>query len=339
MRDILTAADVKAYASRGMKKITLAEMPVLTEVAREELKRLGMGITVSGQAGGTSPQTSGTGSALDTKNDTAASGKSITAAASGKRPFQEVIRSGQKITGMFVGTPHPVMTEFLGRLGFDFLTIDAEHNAMHLETVQKMRQGLAATPTYGMVRVPTISYDAISGALDIGADAILIPQIRTAGDIERIREYALYPPNGRRGSGPSRAWDFGSTIMEMARNADRKTNVIVQIETVSALNNLDAILDNDFVDMYFIGPGDLSMDMGIFGQFSNPKLMEAIMMVREKTWAAGKRLGIFAGSFDSAADFYQKGFDMTIVNSDLGNLGNYITKELSKVQFVKGNAF
>ena len=236
--------------------------------------------------------------------------------------------------GTFIGTPHPVMTEFVGHFGFDFVCIDAEHNAMHLETVQKMLQSLKATPTYGMVRIPTLSYENVAGALDIGADALLIPQIRTMDDIRRLKDYSQYPPIGHRGSGPSRLWDYGDSITQLATDQDinRTTNIVVQLETVQAVEHIDEIVQSDFIDMFFIGPGDLSMDMGIFAQFSNPRLTDTIMLLREKTARAGKRLGIFAGNFDAARNWYAKGFDMCIVNSELALLSSAVVGELDKLR-------
>lgn len=236
--------------------------------------------------------------------------------------------------GTFIGTPHPVITEFVGHFGFDFVCIDAEHNAIHLETVQKMLQSLKATPTYGMVRIPTLSYENVAGALDAGADALLIPQIRTMDDIRRLKEYSQYPPIGRRGSGPSRLWDYGDSITQLAagRDMNRTTNVVVQLETVQAVEHIDEIVQSDFIDMFFIGPGDLSMDMGIFAQFTNPKLTDTIMLLREKTAKAGKRLGIFAGSFEAAKNWYAKGFDMCIVNSELALLSSAVVGELDKLR-------
>ena len=114
----------------------------------------------------------------------------------------------------------------------------------------------------------------------------------------------------------------------------------MQLETVSAVENLDAILKEaaDFVDMFFIGPGDLSMDMGIFGQNSNPKLVNAVMMMREKTRAAGKRLGIFAGNFQAAQGWYEKGFDMTIINSELALMGSAISRDMKSLRSAIGES-
>lgn len=337
MQNLLTRSEILAYSQKGMKVITVSEMPLLTDLAKEELNRRGMKIVVGDPAsngaasvsGGVKPaQSSGGGYGGSGVRDYSPPIRS---------PFRDVICSNKKLIGTFVGTPHPVMTEFLGHLGFDFLCIDAEHNAIHLSTLQKMLQGLQASRvTYGMVRIPTLSYEHVSGALDIGADALLIPQIRTVDDIKRLRQYSQYPPKGIRGAGPSRLWEYGDTIgtLGSVEDVNRTTNLVVQLETVSSVQNIDAILAEaaDFVDMFFIGPGDLSMDMGIFGQSTNPKLVDAIMMLREKTRAAGKKLGIFAGNFQAAQGWYEKGFDMTIINSELAHLGTAISGNLKNLR-------
>ncbi len=338
MQKILTSSQIREYYNNGQKEIYVDERPILTDVARDELQRLGMKIVEGSIRNKNIEKRVGEENKENTNRPYPSGTRLKSLESQGKHLFKELIKSNKILTGTFIGTPHPVITEFVGQIGLDFLVIDAEHNAMHLETVQKMLQGLSATPAYGVVRIPTISYDAIAGALDTGADALLIPQIKNADDIRRIKEYSQYPPNGRRGAGPSRMVKFGTDIMELASNdRDKRTVIIPQIETVSAIENLDEILDNDFIDMYFIGPGDLSMDMGIFGQFSNPKLIDSIMMIREKTKKYNKRLGIFAGNFDAAIEWYKKGFDMTIVNSELGMLGTLISKELAKVHGYLGD--
>ena len=218
MQNILTKSEILEYGKKGVKQIFLEETPLMTDLAREELERLGMEIVVKGEAG--MPEAEARDSLSGMKAPQAASapqaavrpagsgggyGGAAVYTGRGQKPlFKEVIRSAQKLVGTFVGTPHPVMTEYVGHLGFDFLCIDSEHNAMHLETVQKMLQSLKHTPAYGMVRIPTLTYECVTGALDIGADALLIPQIRTADDVVRLRSFSLYPPKGRRGVGPSR---------------------------------------------------------------------------------------------------------------------------------------
>lgn len=354
MQNFLTRDDVLEYHRKGITKIRVDEVPILTDLAREALNSLGMEIsvgrtsvasegsaalaapTVPADAGAAMGYGSGAISVSQDVGRTVA--QKLTVPTLDKKPFREVICSGRKLAGTFIGIPHPVMTEFMGHTGFDFLCIDAEHNAMHLETVQKMLQSLKATPCYGMVRIPTLSYEYVTGALDIGADALLIPQVRTVDDIARLKEFSQYPPIGRRGCGPSRLWDYGDGIMQLAGEGDINytTNVVVQLETVQAVEHIDEIVKSDFIEMFFIGPGDLSMDMGIFAQFSNPRLTNTIMELREKTAAAGKRLGIFAGNFEAAQRWYEKGFDMCIINSELGLMSTAVTGDMKKLRSVIG---
>ncbi len=334
MQKILTKNEILEYSKKGIRQIPMEEMPLMTDLAREELGRLGMEIVLANEspkAPVSSPAPSQTGSVTPGSTGGGYGGAAIYRGCS-KPLFKEVIRSGRKLAGTFIGTPHPVMTEYVGHLGFDFVCIDSEHNAIHLETLQKMLQSLAHTPTYGMVRVPTLSYEMVTGALDIGADALLIPQIRTVDDIVRLKSYSQYPPTGRRGVGPSRLWEYGDSIGKLGEAGDinRTTNIVIQLETVASVENIDGILAEsaDFVDMFFIGPGDLSMDMGIFGQFSNPRLVDTILYLREKTSAAGKRLGVFAGNFQAAKNWFDKGFDMVIINSELALLGTAVSQEM-----------
>ncbi len=351
MQNILTKSEILEYGKKGVKQIFLEETPLMTDLAREELERLGMEIVVGAKAEAPGPRTGPSFSGMTAPRTAPSPGLTVRPAGSGggyggaavytgrgqKPLFKEVIRSDKKLVGTFVGTPHPVMTEYAGHLGFDFLCIDSEHNAMHLETVQKMLQSLKHTPAYGMVRVPTLTYECVTGALDIGADALLIPQIRTADDVVRLRSFSLYPPQGRRGVGPSRLWDYGDGLSGSG-DMNRGTNIVIQLETVAAVENIDDILKEaeDFVDLFFVGPGDLSMDMGIFGQFTNPKLVDTILYLREKTRAAGKRLGVFAGNFQAARSWFEKGFDMTVVNSELALLGAAVSREMPALRTAIG---
>ncbi len=348
MQKTLTRADILEYSNRGIRTIVLDERPIITDLARDAMRELKISLkvgnagidTVRDYAQSDSGKSTGGGSAKVGGGYGAGGSevphgdpisRKLTTGGAAKKAFRDQICSDRKLVGTFIGTPHPVMTEFVGHLGFDFVCIDAEHNAITLETLQKMLQGIQGTPTYGMIRVPMISYEYISGALDIGADALLIPQVRTMEDIEKIRQFSQYPPIGRRGCGPSRLWDYGDGINQLGTedgDINYTTNIVVQIETVQALENLDRIIETDFIDMFFIGPGDLSLDMGIFGQFSNPKLIDAIMMIREKTRRAGKKLGVFAGNFEAAKNWLDKGFDMVIINSELAILSSAVTSGL-----------
>lgn len=317
MPDILTANDIKLLFDKGNKSITLNEGTILTDLAKEALAKYQIQVVSHDR---------------QSQSVNAPSDQDKVISLNGKGTFKELVNSNKKMIGTFISVPHSIVTEYVGKLGFDFICIDSEHAAMNNETIQSMLQGVGNTSAFGVVRVPTLSYQCISSTLDMGADAILVPQIRTVEDVLKIREYALYPPVGKRGIGPGRATDYGAAIGAKAENPDKNTSIIIQIETKEALDNLDVILEFDFYDMLFIGPGDLSMSLGIFGQFSHPKLVEAIEKVLGLAHKAGKKAGIFAGNMDAAIKWLNAGFDMVIINSELGLLAEVAGAGLKKVR-------
>lgn len=317
MAEILTGREIEEYVARGLKSISVKEMPILTDEAREAMRRHDFEIKIQPLA-----------EAPKTKEPAAPS----PAAPKCRGSFKERLQKPKPLVGTFIQTAHPVMAEFVGKLGFDFLLIDSEHSAMHIETIQSMLQGIAATPSFGIVRVPTISYEYIATTLDAGADAILIPQVRDVEDVLRVRDAALYPPEGRRGIGPGRATSFGLNIMDRKVAPNKDTVVILQIETKEAVENLDKILDVEFYDMIFVGPGDLSMNLGVFGEFSNPILTDEIANIIRKSKEVRKKVGIFAGNIEMATQWLKQGVDLVTINSELGLLAQYVKQNLGKLE-------
>jgi 4-hydroxy-2-oxoheptanedioate aldolase len=317
MPEYLTAKEIEEYFARGLKSIDVEQMPILTDEARDAIKRLNFEIKVQPSEG-----------AAKIKEPAA---PSLTVSKC-RESLKQRLQRGKPLLGTFIQIAHPVMTEFLGKLGFDFLLIDSEHSAMHVETIQSMLQGIAATPSYGVVRIPTISYEYIASSLDAGADAIVVPQVRNVEDVLRIKEAALYPPEGKRGIGPGRATNFGLNIMERKVAPNKDTVVIIQIETREALDNLEKILAVEFYDMVFIGPGDLSMNLGIFGEFSNPILTGEIANIIRKSKEFKKKVGIFAGNVEMAVQWLKQGVDLVAINSELGLLAQYVKQSLNKLE-------
>jgi len=316
MPEYLTAREIEQYYASGKRTLIVDEMPILTDEARDTIRRLNFEVKVR-FAG----ETTETSRILQPSP-----------VACGRGSLKQRLQGEKRLVGTFIQIAHPVMTEFVGKLGFDFVLIDSEHAAMHIETVQSLLQGLAATPTYGIVRIPTISYEYVATYLDAGADAILVPQIRTVEDVLKVQNAALYPPEGKRGIGPGRATDFGLRIMEKKDSPNKETVVIIQIETREALENLDAILSVGFYDMVFIGPGDLSMNLGVFGDFANPILTGEIERIIRKSQERRKKIGIFAGNVDMAIEWLKKGVDLVTINSELGLLAQFVKQSLSRLE-------
>jgi 4-hydroxy-2-oxoheptanedioate aldolase len=315
MSVILTADEIKRLYDAGQRTVHCEEAPVLTDLAKELLERLDVKIVVGGKLSGERTEAPAATPPL------------------AKEKMKNLLNSGRKLCGTFMGTPHPSLCEVVGKLGFDFLLIDSEHSAMSIETVQSMLMATELTPACGTVRVPTIAYEYIAGMLDSGAEALLIPQVRTVEDVVKIRDYSMYPPAGKRGIGPGRASSYGMSIMEKAKgNPNADTCVMLQIETLEALENLEAIAEFNFFDLLFVGPGDLSMNLGVFGQFDHPMLKDAIDRVFAVCQKRGKKSGIFAGNMQGAEKWFHYGFDMVVVNSEIGLLAEAVRSGLSSLR-------
>jgi 4-hydroxy-2-oxoheptanedioate aldolase len=319
MPEYLTAREIQEYYARGQRQLVVDRMPFLTDEAKEVIQKLGFQIILQPEGGNLTPKES------DAQCPSVCS----------RRSFKERLYTGEQLVGTFIQTPHPVATEFAGKLGFDFLLIDTEHSAMHIETVQSMLQSLAATPTYGIVRIPSIRPEHIASCLDAGADAIVVPQVRTVKDVLQVQNAALYPPEGMRGIGPGRATDFGLRIQEKKEAPNKDIVVVVQIETKEALDRLDDILAVAFYDMVFVGPGDLSMNLGVFGEFSHPLLTGEIERILKRAKERNKKTGIFAPNVELALKWLGFGVDLVTLGSDLGLFAQSAKQDLSKLRSVR----
>ncbi|MEO0358176.1 MAG: HpcH/HpaI aldolase/citrate lyase family protein [Pseudomonadota bacterium] len=209
-------------------------------------------------------------------------------------------------TGVWVASASPVIAELAGTIGFDWCLIDGEHGPNGLSDIRAQLQALAATSTPAVVRVPTNKDWIIKQALDAGAQTILVPLVDTPDQALVATRACRYPPAGNRGMGGAlaRATNFNQRTNYVA-TANDQICCIVQAETQSALDNLDAIAATDGVDGVFIGPADLSADMGYPGDPNHPKVLETIDAAIDVIRASGKIAGIV--TFDpQQVDHYRK---------------------------------
>jgi len=231
-----------------------------------------------------------------------------------KNLLKERLKRGDAVIGTFVGIGHADVTEWLSRLGFDWLLLDAEHGPMGFETLQVMMQAMNGSNCVPIVRPQWNDPVIIKRVLDIGAYGVLIPWVNSKEEAEATVRACRYPSSGIRGWGPRRAAMFDPDYYATANN---EILVAVQIETEKALNNLDEILSVEGVDACYIGPWDLSCSLG-FGvppRWSEPRYMEAFDKVLKAAKEHGKPAGMFA-SIDNIGWAVEKGFKFNTVDDD-----------------------
>lgn len=233
--------------------------------------------------------------------------------------FAARLRARRLLLGTIVTLDAPEVAEVLSASGLDWLFIDTEHAPLDALAAQRLLQA-ARIPC--VVRVPDDSEAALKKALDSGAAGVVVPMVNTAAQAEAVVAACKYPPRGRRGAGIVRAQGYGHGFADYVRRANEATAVIVQCEHIRAVEHIDRIVAVEGVDAVFVGPYDLSGSMGRLGEVEHLDVLAAIEGVRLACEAAGKPLGIYTGSLDSARRFLGQGYTLLAVGADTLMLGS-----------------
>jgi 2-dehydro-3-deoxyglucarate aldolase len=234
------------------------------------------------------------------------------------------------LIGTIVGSESTVIAEAVALSGVDWIFFDLEHSASTLESVQRQIQAVgdrAAT----MIRVEAPTTIAVAKALDAGCSGIIVPQVNSVAIAQTVVAAGKYAPLGRRSVGYARAHGYGARFAPYLASANTDTAIIVQIESVSAVEAIDEIVALPGVDGVFIGPYDLSASMGIVGQVQHPDLLAAIQTVRVAARRRGLPVGLFVGS-TAAARAVRDDFELLLVGSDTGRLMQSLTETIDSLR-------
>lgn len=231
-----------------------------------------------------------------------------------KNILKEKISKGEPVIGTFCGLAHPLASEILCRLGFDWLVIDGEHAPAGWESMMHVMQAMNGSTCTPFVRPQWNDPVTIKRALDVGAHGLLVPWVNTKEEAELVVSACTYPPKGIRGCGPFRPIQFDP---EYLKTADEEIYIIVQIETPQAIKNLDDILSVERIDACYVGPMDMAMNLGIGGpNWDDPKYIECFETVVKIAKKHGKPAGMFVGATSRLSWAMEKGFTLNTVGSD-----------------------
>jgi 4-hydroxy-2-oxoheptanedioate aldolase len=239
-------------------------------------------------------------------------------------PFKQAIAKQQAQIGLWVNLGHPVSTEICAGAGFDWLLLDAEHSPNTLPTLLSQLQTIAAYPgSHPIGRVPLGHSEAgtaiIKQFLDLGFQTLLVPMVDTAQQAAALVQAMRYPPEGVRGMAGTRAARWGR-YPNHGKEANEQVCLLVQAESRTALDNLEAIANTPGVDGVFIGPADLSASLGYVGQATHPEVQKAIDDAIRRIVKCGKAAGILISDetlarhyLDIGASFVAVGLDTQIL--------------------------
>ncbi len=247
--------------------------------------------------------------------------------------FKTALKNGEIIIGCWLSLGDPLATEIAGTAGFDWLLIDGEHTPYDISRIRMQLMALEASSSHAAVRVPFSETWILKQVLDAGAQTILVPMVETAEQANRLVNDVSYPPAGSRGVGyaGARCSRFGE-IIDYGTTADEQICLLVQVENCAGIAALDDILAVDRIDGVFIGPADLSADMGFMGQIEHPEVQAVIKNAFSRIKAAGKAPGVLSTTSDITQDMIDAGAQFVATGVDLQLLANSLRSLVTKWQ-------
>lgn len=232
--------------------------------------------------------------------------------------FKAMLKSGQQSVGCWLGMADPYAAEMAASADFDWFLIDGEHAPNDIRSMLAQLQVLAAADAPAMIRPPIGQTHLLKQVLDIGCQTIIVPMVESGEQAAELVQAVRYPPHGIRGVGSAlaRASDFNN-IPDYLTTANDEICLVAQVENQAGLDALDDILAVEGIDAVFIGPSDLSADLGYIGQPSTLKVVDAIDQALAKIAASDKASGIMSLDPNAAKAYLDRGVDFVAVGIDV----------------------
>jgi len=205
--------------------------------------------------------------------------------------IRKKLNNGGVSIGSWMQIPHSSIAEIMGQSNYDWVAVDMEHGAISVHQLPDLFRALELGNTLPLVRLAHGHSKDCKQALDAGAGGVIVPMIKNADQLRKVRDATRWPPSGNRGVAFSRANLFGKNFNEYIKEA-KQPLLIAMIEHIDAINELDDILKVDGLDAILIGPYDLSTSMNLTAQFDHPEFAKAIRDIKSKSESANIPCGI-----------------------------------------------
>lgn len=237
-----------------------------------------------------------------------------------RNAFKHALAEGRQQLGLWSQLSNGIAAEIIAGCGFDWIVLDMEHGPNEVASVIAQLQAMSGGTATAVVRPPWNEPVIIKRLLDSGAPALLLPFVQNREEAERAVASTRYPPAGIRGvASVTRASRYGR-VPNYLGTAATEICVLVQVETRTALDNLEAIASVPGVDGVFIGPSDLAAALGHLGNAAHPEVQSAIMDGLARLKRLGKPAGILTSVQADAQRYIDAGFTFVAVGTDVGLL-------------------
>jgi 2-keto-3-deoxy-L-rhamnonate aldolase RhmA len=229
----------------------------------------------------------------------------------------------------------PEVPRILAAAGLHWSYLDSEHGGFDLETLQDLIRAANEAGLCPIVRVADLQYPLVARALDCGAQGVLFPRVESPELLEKAISWTRFPPEGVRGYGlqPTHVGYEAVGMPDIIAHSNANTMVALQIETKTAIERIDELLSVPKIDAVMIGPADLSISLGVAGQFEHPTLVAAIEKIRDACIRHGIAPGIHMRSLKLVQYWRDHGMLFLSCNSEIGFM---LEKATETVAALKG---
>ena len=252
--------------------------------------------------------------------------------------LKKLLQGDRQLIGMWLISRDPFFVETAAHVGYDVLLIDIEHAPISMSDLERMLIAIQGSPSVPVVRMPWNDQVAIKQVLDMGVEGLVVPMISTAHEARQLVSYSKYPPAGVRGIGPRRAqnmFESGDPWDYQSRANDEVVCLIPQIEHIGAINNIDDICSVPGVGGLFLGPSDLSLSMGLPGDYEHPDSIAARDKLRDAARRHELPLAVATYSMDNAADWMRWGAKLVMSGIDIGHMAAGAKSMLQELSLVR----
>ncbi|NJN84264.1 MAG: 2-keto-3-deoxy-L-rhamnonate aldolase [Caldilineaceae bacterium] len=247
-------------------------------------------------------------------------------------PLKQKLANGELVLGTALSAPTAGVTAATCRTGIDFIWMDTEHAPYGSEALEVLPVLARQNGVAPMIRVAWNDPALIKKAYDVGAVAVMVPQVDTAEEAARAVEYAYYPPMGQRGVSPNWPIISGDDWGHVIRTANDETVLIVQIESRQAYENIEEIAKVPGVDVVFMGPMDLSASLGVITQMQDPALQEIMREAPRRLAELGMVAGTTLMDIDEVRQKIEWGYHFMNVGSPLAYGVQALTGHLTSLR-------
>ena len=240
--------------------------------------------------------------------------------------------AGESLLGIFLSTGSVVAAEIAGRSGLDWCLVDMEHGMGSWEMLLYQLMAVEGAGSSPIVRLPGLDPVYFKKALDMGAHGVMIPNVNTVEEAEKAVSFSRFPPFGSRGvASMNRDAQFGKVFDEKLKSGHEDTLVIVQIESLEGVENVDRIAAVEGIDVLFVGPLDLSVNLGKPKDFETEEFRTACQKIKDAARRHGKASGILILSVEEVRPTLAEGFSFVGVGTD----GGFLARAMSEIAQTK----